>query len=222
MGNLVKKSGFLTLARSRELPKYFTLEEVEQVLSQAGNHRDKLLISMLWQTGLRVGELLSLQREDVDFYSQTLKTKTEKRKGHIRVIPISSALAGELAKWIADKKVADREMLFKLTRFRVHQIVRDVCLKAGIDRKRAHPHTFRHSFAINCVKQGTPVLVLNEWLGHSNVDNTLIYTKILAQEGSVYGAIGLSRDTSFYRIGHISTSFKVSGIFFTFNPPIQN
>jgi integrase/recombinase XerD len=83
MGNPVKKSGFLTLVRSRELPKYFTLEEVEQVLSQVGNHRDKLLISMLWQTGLRVGELLSLQREDVDFYSQTIKTKTEKRKEHI-------------------------------------------------------------------------------------------------------------------------------------------
>lgn len=182
MGNLVKKSGFLTLIHNRDIPKYLTLEEIDRVLSQVGNNRDKLIISVLWQTGLRVGELLSLQREDVDFYSQTVRTITEKRKRHRRIIPISSALAGELAKWIADKKIADRDSLFKLTRFRVYQIVRGACLKADIDRKRSHPHTFRHSFAINCVKQGTPVLVLNEWLGHSNVDNTLIYTKILAQD----------------------------------------
>ena len=182
MANLVKKSGFLTLIRHREIPKYLTFEEVEKVLSQVSNHRDKLIISLLWQTGLRVSELLSLKREDVDFYNQTIKTITEKRKGHIRIIPISSSLAGEIAKWIADKQISAGQPLFELTRFRIHQIVRDSCLRARIDRKRSHPHTFRHSFAINCVKQGTPVLVLNEWLGHSNVDNTLIYTKILAQD----------------------------------------
>lgn len=185
MKYLVKKAGSLALI-GREVPKYFIPEEVVGILQNTRSKRDTLILSILWQTGLRVGELLSLKREDVDFYNQTIKTITEKRKGHFRILPISSALAGELAKWIADKKIADRESFFKITRFRVYQIVRDACLKAGIDRKRAHPHTFRHSFAINCVKQGVSVLVLNEWLGHSNMDNTLIYTRILATDSKQF------------------------------------
>jgi integrase/recombinase XerC len=52
---------------------------------------------------------------------------------------------------------------------------------AEIEKERSHPHSFRHTYAIVNLAQGVPVTVVQEWLGHANILNTLIYTRILAQ-----------------------------------------
>jgi integrase/recombinase XerD len=64
--------------------------------------------------------------------------------------------------------------------------VRKACKLAGLNDGRDHPHTFRHSFAINCIIQSVPVTVLREWLGHRDITKTLIYTQILAQDSRVF------------------------------------
>ncbi len=180
---LARRTSSLPALLGRELPKYFTREEVHRILEATENERDKLMLNLMWQTGLRVSELLSLKPSNIDFRGGVLKVPTLKRKGHpFRVIPLQPSLLGELARFIASNKIGDEERLFPLTRFRVFQIVKEACKRAGIEDERAHPHTFRHSFAVHCVLHGVPVLVLNEWLGHSNIENTLIYTKVLASD----------------------------------------
>ena len=169
-----------------ELPKYLTRDEVQALLGACERPRDRLLLRILWETGLRVSELGSLTPESIDFTSEALRVVTLKRRGHMRSVPLRPALMGELARHIAAVGIRSECCLFPMTRQRVHQIVRRAARKAGLPEDRAHPHTLRHSFAIACVLARVPVLVLAEWLGHRSLESTLVYTKVLCADSRRY------------------------------------
>ena len=98
----------------------------------------------------------------------------------MRVLPLQNGFIGEVALWM-NVKGLKRGDLFDIEEDRLQ--LREVCLYlSGIDDERAHPHTWRHTFAVNCIIQGVPVTVLREWLGHRDITKTLIYTQILAQD----------------------------------------
>ena len=59
-------------------------------------------------------------------------------------------------------------------------------LSAGFDKERAHPNTFRHSFAVHLLKSGVPITVVQKLLGHSGIENTLIYMLIVQQEVEIF------------------------------------
>lgn len=165
-----------------ELPAYFTKEEVERILSQVEG-RDRLFLSLLWQTGVRVSEALGIEVKDVDFYSKTLKVKSlKKQRPETRCVPINGSLTGILGSYIAQEGLRGRDRLFGITRQRAFQVVKEACHKTGIDRDRSHPHTFRHSFAVHCVLSGVPLPVLKKWLGHSSIARTMIYCQVLARD----------------------------------------
>lgn len=105
-----------------------------------------------------------------------------KLKPETRVVPINGYLIGDLGSYIAQEGLRGTDKLFSITRQRGFQIVKDVCYKAGIDRDRAHPHTFRHSFAVHCVLNGVPLPVLKKWLGYSSISRTMIYCQVLARD----------------------------------------
>jgi integrase len=169
-----------------ELPKYLTRDEVQALLGACERPRDRLLLRVLWETGLRVSELGSLTPESIDFTSEALRVVTLKRRGHIRAVPLGPALLGELARHIAGGGIPSGGRLFPLTRQRVHQIVRRAAGRALLPPDRAHPHTLRHSFAIACVLARVPVLVLAEWLGHRTLESTLVYTRVLCADSRRY------------------------------------
>jgi len=134
----------------------------------------------------------------------TLKKSRQKRKGrkpireHERVIPIDDALLSELLMWKsiqeekARKSVSARRRERLLTYVtavgytRIYKLVRKAVLMAGFDEERAHPHTFRHSFAVHLLKQGVPITVVQQLLGHSSIENTMIYTLIVQQEAIAF------------------------------------
>jgi integrase len=64
----------------------------------------------------------------------------------------------------------------------VERIVREACTKAGIEKKRSHPHVLRHSFAVNAVLQRVPLPILQRWMRHSDINNTMVYLQILSQD----------------------------------------
>ena len=173
-----------------ELPAYFTKEEIDRILAQVEG-RDRLFLSLLWQTGVRVSEALALEVKDVDFYSKTLKVKSlKKQRPEVRCVPINGSLTGILGSYIAQEGLRGRDRLFGITRQRAFQVVQEACRKTGIDRERSHPHTFRHSFAVHCVLSGVPLPVLKKWLGHSSIARTMIYCQVLARDTrSFYEAI---------------------------------
>jgi integrase len=188
MGLPVKGLGkSLNLVFARELPSYFTKEEIDQILSnlwQKQKMRDYLLVLLLWQTGARISELLSVKIENIDFFNSLIRLFTLKRKVKSeRVIPLKPQTLGLIALYVNQKNLSKGDNLFNITRQQAFNIVRKAVLEVfPSDTKRAHPHVFRHSFAIYCLSQGVPITVVRSWLGHRNITSTLIYTQALAQD----------------------------------------
>mgnify|MGYP001571620776 CR=1 FL=1 len=177
----IRSTGALSVA-NRPLPKYFSFEEVRRVIAQAKNPRDKLLMECLWQLGPRISELLQLRPADVDFTTSTVRLITLKRRARVeRAIPAKAPLLGELARHIASQRIPDSQRIFPITRFRADQIIRRACRDAGITDGRAHAHTFRHSLAVHLIVR-LPVTAVKEILGHASLENTLIYTRLVAQD----------------------------------------
>ena len=175
----------LAVTFSKEVPKYLTADEVQRVLENVQGHpRDHLLINMLWQTGARISELLQLQVRDIDFYTRTIRLVTLKRHatGTGRTLPIQDSLKGDIGAYIAMKGLKKDDDLFLFTRQTAYLIVRDAVTATGIETDCAHPHVFRHSFAVHCILSGVPVVVLQQWLGHANIQNTLIYLQVLGRD----------------------------------------
>lgn len=174
----------LAVVFSQELPKYFHRDEINIILDMVKNEPKKyLLISLLWQTGARVTEILGIQVKDIDFHNKSLRITTLKQKKRPqRAIPIQGNLLGLLGAYIASNELKRDDLILDITRQRAHQIVHETVSKAGLDNERAHPHTFRHSFAVFAVLSGVPILVIKNWLGHSNIQNTLIYMQVMGSD----------------------------------------
>lgn len=174
----------IQIAFSQELPPYFTFAEIQKIITpdlRRENPKAWLLCSVLWQTGPRVSEVLGLQAGAVDPGASVVRYLTLKRKDKlVRVVPTQRAAALELHYWITENKLSRTDRIFPYTRQTAFNLVRKACALAGFDDERCHPHTFRHSFAINCLLNGVPVTVLQSWLGHRNIANTLIYLKALS------------------------------------------
>lgn len=174
----------LSIAFSQKLPKYFHKHEIDAILEAVkGKDSYTLLINLLWQTGARVSEILAIKVKDIDFHTKTLRITTLKQKNHPqRAIPLQGNLLGQLGAYMALKQLGKEDFILDLTRQRAHQIIREAVLKAGFDTERAHPHTLRHSFAVFSVLSGVPILVIKKWLGHSNIQSTLIYMQVLGSD----------------------------------------
>jgi len=183
------KSRHLSQAFSKDLPKYFSQDEVRLILSEELRQRDYtawFLCLFLWNTGMRVSEALSVRVEDIDLMGKALKVSTLKRQNHMMVIPLQNGFVGEISLWINQQGLKRKDHLFNFNRITAFNKVRKACDLAHLNDNRSHPHTFRHSFAINCIIQSVPVTVLREWLGHRDITKTLIYTQILAQDSRVF------------------------------------
>ena len=172
-------------AFSKPLPKYYNQNEVNNILTEElrrSNYTAWFLIQFLWNTGVRVSEALSVKVEDIDLMGRALRVKTLKRENHSRVIPLQNGFVGELSLWINQQGLKRDEPLFKFKRVTAYNKVKKACGLVELNDDRSHPHTFRHSFAVNCIMHGVPITVLREWLGHRDITKTLIYTQILAHD----------------------------------------
>lgn len=174
---------------AKNLPKYFTSEEVRLILSDSlrqEGYDSYFLCLFLWNTGVRISEALSVKVDDIDLMAKAMRVTTLKRTNHIRVIPIQNGFVGEIALWINLKGTKRGDYLFNISRKTAYNYVRKACNIAGIFDDRSHPHSFRHAYAVNCILHSVPVTVLQQWLGHRDITKTLIYTQILAQDTKVF------------------------------------
>jgi len=175
----------LTKFERTDLPSYLTPVEIQAMLETCiKDKRNHLLINLLWQTGCRITEALKVTRNDIDTYNLTIKILTEKQRNKrnkpiYRIVPISTVLSNEIASYVLNQNITDK--LFNITRQRAFQIIKKTAIKAGIT-KPVHPHTLRHSFAVNCISQGVPLPVVKDLLGHSSVLTTMVYLKIVQQD----------------------------------------
>ncbi len=167
--------------KAQRLPEIVSPEELGQILAQAYRERprDGLVVRTLFETGLRVSELVSLQVADVDFTERTVRVRQGKG-GKDRVVLFTEDLGQQLRLYLNGRT---RGALFESNRSapftprRIQQIVKGVALKAGV-RKPIHPHTYRHSMATFLRNQGVPLDVVQLLLGHADPRTTQIYARL--------------------------------------------
>ncbi len=185
-------SGALPRPRTRRpLPRLLSHEEVERFLTlaeeeAAGERAETVrllaLVELLYGSGLRASELVSLPLtavpRDAPFLHVTGKG------GQQRMVPVSTRARAALLRWLAVRRGSSK-FLFPsngasgyLTRVRLFQILRGLALRAGIDPTRVSPHVLRHAFATHLLEGGADLRVLQTLLGHADIATTQIYTHV--------------------------------------------
>jgi site-specific recombinase XerD len=188
-------------APSREV-EFLDADEVERMMESASgvdfkSLRDKAILEMLFSCGLRVSELISINRDRLDLTSRELSVRGKGDK--IRVVFISDSAAKALeaylklrgdidpALFVRDAKKAEqfqkkdtegpKKNSLRLTPRSIQRIVKYYATKAGII-KDVHPHTLRHSFATDLLINGADIRSVQAMLGHASITTTQVYTHI--------------------------------------------
>lgn len=167
-----------------------TPKEVECLLEQPSSsdlkgQRDKAMLEVLYATGIRVTELISIKVSDVNLNSGYIKVK---KKNKERTIPVGNVALKCLKDYVENVrplliKTEEEETLFinangqKMTRQGFWKILKQYKDQAKID-KELTPHTIRHSFAVHLLQNGAEVKMVQEILGHTDVASTLMYTQM--------------------------------------------
>jgi len=174
--NLTLSNKEVKVYSNDELRDYITKEEVDLLLEKAfDNKKDWLMIYCLWSMGLRITELISIKKKDIDFFNKLVKvTWLKKRRAVERYLPIPQQTAYHLSVFTGNLNMDDR--IFPITRQRAFQVIRKY---ADVLNKPISPHTFRHSFAVHFLKQTKNLPALQKWLGHSHITTTMIYLRIV-------------------------------------------
>lgn len=178
---------------NKRLPRTLSRDEVERLLASPGESdshkalRDRALLELLYASGMRVSEVVSLQQADVDLNGRTVRVASSDNKKQ-RLIPIAPRAAVALQDYLERgrpyfAKGAHATAFFlnprgtQLTRQGLWLIIKKYVEAAGIEAE-VTPHTLRHSFASHLLDKGADLRNVQELLGHSNISTTQIYTQI--------------------------------------------
>ena len=169
--------------RNKPIPEVLTIDEVKKLISVIKNPKHNLIIKLIYGCGLRVGEVINLQKKDFLFNEDLIHVKMAKGKKD-RMVKIPTSLKQEL---ITFSKFNPESKIFftsnrggKLTTKTIQAIVKHARVRAKI-KKNVHPHTLRHSFATHLLEQGTDIRIIQKLLGHSDIKTTQIYLSISNQ-----------------------------------------
>jgi integrase/recombinase XerD len=167
---------------------YLTPEEVYQIVETAkegrNGERDSLLIKTLFETGLRISEALSSTPRMIGDYEAHAVLYVRGKGKKPRMVACPDGLAHQLKSHAYTNKLELDEGIFKINRKRAWQIVKATAKKAGI-QKKVYPHLFRHSDAIERLRQTGNPKALQHHLGHSSTMMTMRYLSTLTAEDAL-------------------------------------
>ena len=161
-------------------------KEVEQIIAAiktegVRNLRDRALLEVLFSTGLRISEALSLP--DAPFVKEiagTMEMSIVGKGGWQRVVYFSPAAMKAVKAYLAARKDSEL-LLFPMTPRAAQIMVKKRAKAAGIT-KRVSPHVFRHSLATDLLRRGVDIRFVSEFLGHRSINNTMIYTHVVNEQ----------------------------------------
>lgn len=169
--------------RSRKVPVYLTEDETRRILDQAsGDSRNYAIMSVLAYTGLRIGELCSLNTGDIDLEEDTLFVRSGKGDKD-RMVIMTEGCSDALGSYLKLRKDVGTKALFlsrtnnRLDPTSVQRMVRKTAEEAGIE-KHVTPHVLRHTFATTILRNGGDIRFIQKLLGHTNIATTEVYTHI--------------------------------------------
>lgn len=194
--NLVDKNIFKyvsTPKKEKRLPKYITNDDITTIfnipdISSPLGQRNRLILELLYGSGIRVSELCNIKVKDININNKTIRILGKGSKERI-------VFYGESCREILEIYLSDgRETLLNkknndyliigayrknkpLTTRSVQLIINDLIEKTAINKK-VTPHVLRHTFATHLLNEGCDILIVKEFLGHSSLDTTGIYTHV--------------------------------------------
>ena len=175
---------------SKKLPEYLTSEEINKLfdirLTKPIDYRNKAMLEVLYATGTRISELINLELNQIDFDECIIRVTGKGKKD--RIIPIGDTAMDALKNYILNYRIFlvktnDNNYVFlnkngsKISRQGFFKILKGLDFDAGI-KKDISPHTIRHSFATNLLNNGADLRIIQELLGHENLQTTEIYSHL--------------------------------------------
>ena len=186
--------GIAAVKSERKYPDVLTAQEVEKFLEQpkcvdAKGYRDHAMLELLYATGIRVTELISLNLGDVNLTDGFLRCVSRDRE---RMIPLYQGAVTALRDYIScvrPKLIADsaETALFvnmsgeRMSRQGFWKLIKRYQEKAGI-RKDITPHTLRHSFAVHLLENGADLRSIQKMMGHADISSTQMYTRVVNRQ----------------------------------------
>ena len=183
--------------RPKSLPKFLTTDEIEKILNNVkidtpAGFRNRVILELLWATGMRVSELSNLNFGDLNLEENEIRVFGKGAKE--RIVLISDRAKQYLIQYINTARkllapgydigeVTEKSPLFinntgyRLQNKTIRTAINDVVEKIELPKK-VTPHVFRHSFATHLIENGADLRVVQELLGHAGISNTQIYTHI--------------------------------------------
>lgn len=178
--------------------KFLTLEQIERLLSAPNTKtiqglRDRAILETLFSTGMRISELIALNRDQIKFNPKVkeLEISIVGKGGRIRPVYFSERALFWLKKYL-EKRTDNEKALFinlkskkgasrRLTARSVEKIIKKYSILAGLPITTT-PHVLRHTFATDLLRQGVDLRTIQEFLGHKNIAATQIYTHVTSQQ----------------------------------------
>jgi len=180
---ILRRSFFFNIPRAKhghQLPSVLSKEEIRKMIKFTTNPKHNCMLSLLYGTGMRVGELVRLRIADIDLFRSIIALRHGKgAKDRYVMLPVN--LKEVLTKQSKIKKSVD--FLFTngrgchLTEATIQKVVKQAAERAGV-HKNVSPHTLRHSFATHLLENGTDIRYIQELLGHAKLQTTQIYTHV--------------------------------------------
>lgn len=189
--------GVLFGAHEHKLPAVMTQEEIYRVINSVRNLKHRMLLSLLYSTGMRLREISNLKIEEVDSKQMRIRITSGKGKKD-RYVPLSEMLLRELRCYYLEYR--PEKYLFngggkgrKYSPRSIQCVMQQALIKAGLSDKQYSIHTIRHSFATHLLDNGTDIQAIQQLMGHQHIHQTLQYlhlsTKRLKKIVNPYDAL---------------------------------
>lgn len=179
---------------TQKLPQILTSKEVELLLEQPEctdmkGYRDHAMLELLYATGIRVSELISLNLTDINLSAGVIRCVSKDKARIIPLYPTAIRALSEYIEFIRPQMIAapDEKSLFvnvsgeRMSRQGFWKIIKSYQAKARIE-KTITPHTLRHSFAAHLLENGADLRSIQEMLGHADISSTQVYSQLVKKQ----------------------------------------
>ncbi len=171
----------------KKIPTVLSKEEITKMIESTENIKHKLLLKMIYSSGLRVSEAVGMKISELDINEKMGMVRSGKGRKDRHII-LSNEFLKDLPRYLKKraKKAGNNPYLFNIreghiTTKMAQKAVKEAAERAGLN-KRVFPHALRSSFATHLLENGTDIRIIQELLGHSNLATTQRYTKVSREQ----------------------------------------
>ena len=159
--------------------KYLKKDQWLRLIEFVDNYRDKLIVKLLYSTGMRVGELAKLKVEDIDFQERFIHIPAENTKTNTaRTVIVQKEVLSDIAAYRKTARIK-RGRLLTLTVRRIQQLMKKYAQRANLE---ASPHTLRHTHIVHALLDRIPITAVQKQVGHKKLTTTQIYCNLAPEQ----------------------------------------